>query len=44
MKNTISVDGKLYQKTARFGNQSQKTVFKNHKKYNRKQKFKSNLE
>ena len=44
MKGKILVDGKLYQKTLRFGNTSSKTVFKNLKKYNRKAKFKQSFE
>ena len=32
---TIRVDGKVFAKTLVFGNQGQKTVFRNRKKYNR---------
>jgi hypothetical protein len=39
MKGKITVDGKVFQKTLRFGNQAYKTVFKNHIKYSRKDKW-----
>lgn len=35
-KNTIKVDGKVFQKTLQFGNRKKKVVFKNKKAYNRK--------
>ena len=44
MKGKIQVDGKVYQKSLRFGNVASKTVFRNRKKYNRKSKFKQSLE
>lgn len=40
----IQVDGKIYQKSLKFGNSSFKIIFKNHKKYSRKSKFKNSLE
>jgi hypothetical protein len=33
---TIKVDGRVYKKTAQFGNRSYKTIFKNRKAYDRK--------
>lgn len=44
MKGKILVDGKLYQKSLRFGNVASKTVFKNRKMYTRKSKFKQSFE
>lgn len=38
MKRTITVDGKKYTRTLRFGNQRKQTIQKNRRKYTRKDK------
>jgi hypothetical protein len=38
-KNLVKVDGKVFAKTLRFGNQKSKTVHKNKKTYDRKKQW-----
>lgn len=40
MKDTVTVDGKVYQKTRLFGNRETRVIFKNRKSYTRKSKHK----